>query len=141
MPEQGIDNATAIAFQVTGGLGGGSFCSVTIYTDDGTSTVATTGALSCATSGPKAATGLSAFTLTEGTKYQVCICASATGGSYLTGLPAGTVLADLENVFAGVPLGSIAANTCTAGAAPASTGALSQGGVNPPIVLIETSTP
>jgi hypothetical protein len=140
-PTEGLVNATTIGFFLTGGAGGSTACSVSLYNFDGSSRLATTGALNCGASGPKSVTGLTPFTIVEGTKYQVCNCVALSGGTYAgaaAGVSNGIEL--LQNSLS-VPLASSAANTCTAAVAPATTGALTPIVADAPHVLFATASP
>lgn len=139
VPDVGITNATQIGWFVTGGLGGGGLCSFTIYDASGTTLIATTGASDCSATGVNSS-GVSAFSLTAGIKYQVCTCANTNGGSYLGTNSISGGLTTLQNQLS-VPIGATAATGCTNGVAPSSTGVLSAAAVNAPILIISTSTP
>lgn len=138
-PQLSISNATQMAWFVSGGLGGGGLCSFTIYSADGSTQIVTSGAVDCSATGSVAVTGLSAFALTAGTKVQVCTCANANGGSYLSASSATAIITTMQNALA-TPIGTQAANACTAGAAPSTTGALSPSAVNVPVLIVSVST-
>ncbi len=140
VPPEGITNATSITWYLTGGLGGGGLCSVTIYNADGSAQIRTSGAQNCSTTGVVSAAGLSAFSLTAGTKVQLCICGNAAGGSYVGAQPGdSTSIEVLQNVVS--PQMTSAANPCIAGVAPVSTGARSGTTGGFPIGLLATDTP
>ena len=96
-----------------------------IYPDaDGGTALASTSA-SCTTAGAKVAT-VSSYTIVAETDYRVCYCSSATTGNFLGVDNASGELNKLTNAF-NVKTGA-AANSCTSGAPPSTTGALSTDG-------------
>ena len=133
--ELGITNATRMGWYVTGGLGGGGKCSFAIYNADASSLIQTSGNVDCSTTGKVEATGLSAFSIVAGTKYQVCTCANSSGGNYLAASSVSSEITSLENALS-VPIGSMTTSTCTDGAMPSSLNALTAAAANVPILLL-----
>lgn len=134
-----ISGATHITGGVTTGTGGAS-CGFAIYDDaDGGTRRATTGAVSCAAAANITAS-VSSFSLTQGTIYRICYCSTATSTVvFMTVQDSATGtghMADMMNqvsTFVGT-----AANGCSSGAPPTTTGALSAStGFRLPIVVVE----
>jgi hypothetical protein len=141
-PTEGLTNGTTMAFFMTGGAGGSNACSFTLYSADGTTQMATTGAINCGASGAKSVTGLTPFTIVQGTKYQVCNCVAVSGGTYAGADPGpSSGIELLQNALSGAPLATTAANGCTVAVPPATTGALSAVVADAPIVLFATASP
>lgn len=139
---EGITNATKIGWSMDSGAS--TACSVTIYDAGGANIVRTSGTKNCSSaSAPISATGLTAFSLTAGNQYRLCWCNNGTTGGLrsVSGWTSTTGLeVDLHNVFT-THIGR-AANDCTAGAAPSSTGSLTADiFLRPPLVLLGTDTP
>jgi hypothetical protein len=140
-----MTGATQIAFFITTGMGAAQTCSWSIYTAEsvGGNLLATTGALDCSTSGVKLGTGITPFAINKGTKYQVCTCATATGGAaYMAqsnGFGGSTF--DFQAALSN-PIAYGANNACTGSTPPATTGGLAGGGsAMGPILLVATNTP
>jgi len=104
------------------GCGGGSFAGVAIYDAAGSTRIMTTGAQNCNVTTAIAVTGIAAYSLTAATKYWVCYCASNGAGSYESVPINSGRVGVLGNSFS-VPVMAKAANACTAGAPPTTTGA------------------
>jgi hypothetical protein len=144
VPDTGITNATQVTFGWLNSTSGVQ-CGVAIYSADGSSRLFSTGGLDCSTGSPRSVTG-SAFSLVAGTKYLLCRCSNTTnlptfivtsgaGGS-------GTALSQIANTLA--PAGAFtAANSCTAGSPPSTTGGSngSDNHVGAVQLLIATTTP
>lgn len=140
-PTQGITNATQIGFFLTGGLGGGGLCSITLYNADGTTQLGTTGAVNCAASGGKTVGSITPFSVTKGTKIQLCTCASVGGGTYLGADPGASSGVQLLQNLSSVPTATTAANACTAGVPPATTGVLTLTTANAIFAVLATNAP
>ena len=141
VPAIGITNATTMAWDITSAAGvpGGAKCSFSIYKDDGSLQIATSGGIACDTAGVKVATGITPFTLAAGQKYQLCGCASTGADPMMLGYRTLTMFNQLSN-----PLHLQGTNGCngTTGAAPATIGTISgQTPLTMPIVLVGTNAP
>lgn len=134
----GIDDATSIEIEVSGAAGTSS--SLTIYSSGGAAVIATTGVQNWSSTGVKTITGLTAFDLVAGTQYRMCWCRDGTGGTLRSATNATlTVIGGWHNALA-THMGT-AANTCTTGSAPSSTGSLSSANSQIPLVTVATNTP
>lgn len=111
-------NATKIAWQVTQAGGGGSQCSVAIYSADGNTRLATTGATPCSSTGVITVT-VAPFSLTAGTTYLQCATGNDLAIQFATMQQAHVLNATLGGV-AGKAL-----NLATVGAPPLTTGSIS----------------
>jgi len=141
VPDLGITGGTTVAWYITTGFGVGKKCTVTVYTANGSAQIVTTGPQDCSTSGTVVVTGLGPFAWTAGTKLWVCLCGTAGGSVLTTNTGPSLLLRDFRNALS-VPLDAASANDCTAGVAPASTGALTAASARLPFyVLFATGTP
>jgi hypothetical protein len=140
-PTEGLTNATTMSFFLTGGAGGSTACSFAIYNADGSTRLGTTGSVNCGAGGAKVVTGITPFTLVQGTKYQVCNCVAVSGGTYAAAAAGPSTGIELLQNALSVKLANSAANACTSGVAPATTGALSAVVSDAPIVLFATASP
>lgn len=136
IPEIGITNATQIWWFVTAGLGGGGTCTMAIYNATGSTLLGSINAADCSATGIVGGTA-AAFSLTAGTKYQVCTCENTNGGTFLATNGNTTTLANALSTT----IGSTATNNCLSGIPPTTTGTLNPQIINAPIVLIGTGTP
>src|SRR5439155_23991229 len=99
-------------------------CGIAVYSADGSTRLVTTGGTDCTTNPSNVvASGLSTFSFTEGTKYQVCWCSTSGTMHYLGTPTSGDHIQKLSNAMT-VPITTTAANACASGAPPATTGAL-----------------
>lgn len=139
IPDVGITNADRISFQLSNS-GVAVVCAAAIYSADGNTRLGSTGGVDCSGGGTITATG-SAFTLVEGTEYQLCHCSNQTH------LPAFLIVDNAANTSALAntitPAGSfVASNPCVSGVPPTTTGGSNGTDTHGfPIVLISTSTP
>jgi hypothetical protein len=104
-------------------------CTVALYADGSSGALLASATDACGVSGGNeivAATGLTPFTVTKGTTYQLCVCASDSSASFVsvTGGTGAGELTDLLNEFS--TIGGKSANSCTAGTIlpPSTTGGL-----------------
>lgn len=143
IPRSTVSAATKMAWSI-GGVAASTACSVTLYNADGTTIIRTSGAKDCSTQDTIiSATGLSAFTVTRGTTYRECWCNNGTSGQYRSALSGWTSFTGLEfdlHNSANATRQGIAANACTAGAAPSTTGTVTGGAFGsdgfPPLLQI-----
>jgi hypothetical protein len=134
----GITNATKIAGAV---VSSSSSCTTSwaIYPDDDAGTALAILTASCTTAGIKTATGLTPFSLVQGTIYRFCGCMTKTDARYLgiaehgtAGMTKGDILSP-GSVRAGT-----ATNACSTGVAPTTTGTISTVTTQPvPMMLVE----
>ncbi len=131
----GITNATKWVVEITGGAG--TAASMTLYSAGGASIIRSTGAQDWSTTGIKTVAGLSTFSTTFGTEYRACYCRDGTGGSLRSATSVTTtVVSGFHNALT-THMGT-AANACTNGVAPSSTGALTAGSFNFPLWAFDT---
>ena len=139
VPAIGITNATSMSWDITSAAIPGAKCSFSIYNDDGSIQIATSGGIACDSTGVKTATGITAFTLAAGQKYQLCGCGSTGADPQVLGYKTLGIFNQLAN-----PLHLKGSNGCNAvtGAAPATIGTItSQTPLTMPIVLVGTNSP
>ncbi len=120
---RGISAATKMVVEVTTALDTGS--SVHLYNADGSTLLATTGPQNWSSTGFKAVSGITAFNVAPATSYRLCWCAtSSTGGAFRgsVNVASSTVRSWQEAIAVHQGL---AANGCTSGVAPSTTGSLS----------------
>lgn len=118
-----ITNATKLGCPFATGTGG-STGGCAIYADADAGARQATCSGSTASSGVLVCTGLSAFSLVEGTRYRVCICNTSTSTQYeAPGFTGAGQLGDLLTKLEATSVGT-AANSCTTGAPPTTTGAI-----------------
>lgn len=140
VPDIGIQDVTAIVFNAANGPWSGG---VAIYNADGSSRIATTGGVNMNGGSTVFLTPSSAFTILPGTKYQVCSCFTSTPlYTVLEPGPTGDSALIQNPAFPSVNLSTTAANLCTAGSPPLTTGALTAESARSPILLLlGTNTP
>jgi len=109
------------------GTSGSGTVGAALYTDDdsGSQTrLATTGGVSGASGGVIATTGITPFAMTKGTVYRICGCTTDTGAhlATVTAIAATGGLGSISNVVTAWV--GTAANSCSSGVPPATTGAI-----------------
>ena len=126
--EHGLANVSKIAFYNPGTQSLSDTCAAAVYPDSDGGTKLGGVSAPCA-AGVISATGLTPFSITEGTLYRICVCSTAgnTTTKYLAvrddyGTAGNYHLPALGNTFA-THYGA-GANTCTSGVLPSTTGAL-----------------
>jgi hypothetical protein len=128
-PIVGITSATKMAWSA----GSGANCSLAIYDAAGTTQIAVATGQVC-NGGGTTYTGITGFSLTAGTVYRLCWCFTLGANGFYTNPTGSETMADVANAFV-THIGS-AANSCTLGVPPATTGALTPLSIPPASVWI-----
>jgi len=136
VPSITLQNATRLAWYVNTGQTS-AHCSVGIWNDAGTTLLMNSGTQACAVSGALfTITGLTATTLSAGTRYQACFTTDQTNLA-IEGFGGGSGQGVLVlNAF--VPRQGQRASATSGGSQPASTGAMVSGQYPLPYLLIST---
>jgi hypothetical protein len=134
VPPVGITDATTMFFRTGTGSGSGTM-GLAYYTADGSTQIREATAAYTTSNENITASGLSAFTLTAGTTYRQCHCSSSGSGSYIDvpiSEPVGAAFANAVGAHWGT-----AANACSSGDPPATTGTITpDDGIGPMLILL-----
>jgi hypothetical protein len=131
-PVLSVSGATTIRASTTAGS---TTVGLAVYQDGDSGAVVAKGSVGHGSDGPVAITGLGPFTLTGGTSYRFCLC-TRNAANYLTSYANNSPpYARWANAFATVV--GTAANGCTTGVPPTTTGALTPQSIPIPIMAVE----
>jgi hypothetical protein len=128
---------TKIATIFYNSSGSSQTCGVAIYPDSDAGTVLASTSGACPATGSQgvlSATGLTGFTITDDTTYRICAC--ATHALVHFAVAGGNADRLARNVNAVVASSGPAANACTSGALPSTTGTISADNKGQPLVEV-----
>lgn len=128
-----ITGASHLNFNVTTGAG---TCAMGLFPDDNAGSVLLSNSQSCTATGVKVGTTSPTVNLDAGTTYRLCMCSSSTSTLVLAQESFASLKINLIANATTVKEGT-AANACTTGALPPTTGALTAASFNLPFGVIE----
>lgn len=135
----GITNATKMAAGIQVGNGTGGICGWAIYADGAAGARLASMSVGCATALIVLQTGMTPFSLVQGTTYRFCTCSSKAAGSYLSvydqqgqkNTSVSPAQSELLNA-SGTLRAASATNPCVVGVPPLTTGVLVTATLRPP---------
>lgn len=130
-PPVSIVNAATLRASVTAGA---SVLGIGIYANADAGAALASGSIAVSVDGP-AVIIVPNFTMVGGIAYRVCVCGGSGGNILAAATYNGPPVAFLANTFSTIV--GIAANTCTTGVPPATTGALTPQNNQIPLIAVE----